>query len=30
MFFVDRRRVYADVIERRRQLGLADEPIAPL
>jgi hypothetical protein len=30
MFFVDRRQVYADLIERRRQLGLADEPIARL
>jgi hypothetical protein len=30
MFFVDRRRVYADQIERRRQLGLADEPVARL
>jgi hypothetical protein len=28
MFFVDRRRVYADQIEGRRRLGLADEPIA--
>jgi hypothetical protein len=30
MFFVDRRKVYADQIERCRQLGLADEPIAGL
>jgi hypothetical protein len=28
MFFVDRRRVYADQIESRRRQGLADEPIA--
>lgn len=27
MFFVDRRAVYADQIDRRRQLGHADEPI---
>jgi hypothetical protein len=30
MFFVDRRRVYADQIEARRRRGLPDEPIAPL
>ena len=30
MFFVDRRRVYADQIRARRRLGLADEPIARL
>jgi hypothetical protein len=30
MFFVDRRRVYADQIEKRRRLGLADEPVARL
>jgi hypothetical protein len=30
MFFVDRRRVYADQIEGRRRLGLPDEPIAKL
>ena len=28
MFFVDRRKAYADLIERGRQLGLPDEPIA--
>src|SRR5262245_6193115 len=28
MFFVDRRRVYADQIEHRRRMGLPDEPIA--
>jgi hypothetical protein len=28
MFFVDRRRVYADQIESRRRLGLPDEPVA--
>jgi catechol 2,3-dioxygenase-like lactoylglutathione lyase family enzyme len=28
MFFVDRRRVYADQIEGRRRLGLPDEPVA--
>jgi hypothetical protein len=30
MFFVDRREVYADQIERRRRLGLPDRPIARL
>jgi len=30
MFFVDRREVYADQIDRRARLGLVDEPIAPL
>jgi hypothetical protein len=30
MFFVDRRQVYADQIEWRRRLGLADEPIVKL
>jgi hypothetical protein len=30
MFFVDRRRVYADQIEGRRRRGLPDEPIARL
>jgi hypothetical protein len=30
MFFVDRRRVYADQIEWRRRLGLPDEPVARL
>jgi hypothetical protein len=30
MFFVDRRRVYADQIQGRRRLGLADEPVARL
>jgi hypothetical protein len=30
MFFVDRRRVYADQIERRQRLGLPDRPIARL
>jgi hypothetical protein len=30
MFFVDRRKVYADQIERCRQLGMADEPVARL
>jgi hypothetical protein len=30
MFFVDRRRVYADQIEYRRRSGLPDEPIARL
>jgi hypothetical protein len=30
MFFVDRRRIYADQIEARRRIGLPDEPIARL
>jgi hypothetical protein len=30
MFFVDRRRVYADQIEGRHRLGLPDEPVAKL
>jgi hypothetical protein len=30
MFFVDRRRVYADLIERRRRRGLPDRPVAAL
>jgi hypothetical protein len=30
MFFVDRRRIYADQIEGRRRLGLPDEPVARL
>jgi hypothetical protein len=30
MFFVDRRKAYADQIERGRHLGIADEPIARL
>jgi hypothetical protein len=29
MFFVDRRKVYADQLEHRRRLGLSDEPLAP-
>jgi hypothetical protein len=28
MYFVDRRRVYADQIEARRRLGQPDEPVA--
>ena len=28
MFFVDRRKAYADQIGRAKQLGIADEPIA--
>jgi hypothetical protein len=30
LFFVDRRRAYADLIQSRRNLGLPDEPIAKL